>query len=70
MMMMMTIILLINDNIGYNMMMITITNCFTILFISFQVLCSGRGTCECGKCACNETSGYSGEFCSECKVSI
>ena len=34
-------------------------------------LCSGHGTCECGKCKCDETpeGQYSGQFCEDCPVS-
>ncbi|XP_031560652.1 integrin beta-1-like isoform X2 [Actinia tenebrosa] len=31
-----------------------------------NVLCSGRGTCECGKCVCNSTLSYKGTFCDDC----
>ena len=35
-------------------------------------LCSGHGTCECGKCKCQETADgqYSGQFCEDCPVSL
>ena len=35
-------------------------------------LCSGHGTCECGKCKCQETADgqYSGQFCEDCPVCL
>lgn len=33
-----------------------------------QETCSGHGTCDCGRCKCNDK--YTGAYCEECPVSF
>lgn len=34
----------------------------------FQLVCNGKGQCICGKCSCDEDSGYFGRTCEDCPV--
>ena len=58
----------VSENEFGNLIILLVYLYKNLKMFNFQLICNGKGQCVCGKCVCNEDSGYFGPMCEDCPV--